>query len=334
MLHHQGRSVKTLRREGRQLSLLIHQNRQIYPGKRLDLGPVPHRIVSAVEATWFEFAWSSNELLTGTAATGWTDARGLVTVTPKVSEDLATWTSQVIDAPGSPELQGDGSYLYWVRGTVPLYWEQTLCDFTLASNRYGKSVTSISLLGVAISLPGYPYALPAQKAALQADLRTAGYAGATVTSSTAAISVQVRNHISTGTATLQVTMSGANVTAVAPVNGTTISLPGYPYAMPSQQATLQAALRTAGYAGAVVMLFGDPWQIFIPDRLVTGNLRPFNAEITPGDPYPGYDFFGAYVGIVPATGLVGTQINTRTPAGLPLEERKKQFGRFGIAPPA
>ena len=53
--------------------------------------------------------------------------------------------------------------------------------YTLPVTMDGTSVSVVKTSqGVTIALPGYPYAMPAAQAALQADLRTAGHTGAVV----------------------------------------------------------------------------------------------------------------------------------------------------------
>lgn len=129
-------------------------------------------------------------------------------------------------------------------------------------------------------------------------------------------------------------MSGTNVTDVKD-SGVTVSLPGYPYSMPSQRATLQTDLRNAGKSGAVVRLFGDTWTLFLPDRSATRNVRDYAVTFTPGDPFPTWDMFGNYQGeitdtIVTDTIVTGTSGNVRTPGGSPLSEAVRAFARIGL----
>lgn len=159
-----------------------------------------------------------------------------------------------------------------------------LVDEVLVCDRYGKSITGITLFRSAVSLPNYPYAMPSQASALQTDLRAAGYTGATVSSTSAALTAEIYNHTVAGRRLLSVTHSGASVTAVTPYGASAISLPSYPYALPSQAATLQADLRTAGYSGAVVMLYKDPWTITLPNLSADAHTREFFVEFTPDDP--------------------------------------------------
>jgi hypothetical protein len=172
--------------------------------------------------------------------------------------------------------------------------------------------------------------MPADASRLQADLRTAGFTGATVTSSSAPISVFARNFQFSGGHLLHATMSGSDVTAMDEF-GSSITLPGFPYAMPADRADLQADLRSAGYSGAVVALFDDPWTITLPDVLTTGLIRDFSLIITPGDPFPVWSFDGTPQADNPWTSVDGHFENTRASDGGPIrEERQRAFAAMRI----
>jgi hypothetical protein len=102
--------------------------------------------------------------------------------------------------------------------------------------------------------------------------------------------------------------------------------------MPAARATLQTHLRAAGFSGAVVMIYDDPWTITLPDVPATGTVRDFGVNITPGDPYPHWDFFGNYLGEAPAAYVPGSFGNTRDPVGNPLSESARGFARLRISP--
>jgi hypothetical protein len=291
-------------------------------------GQMEIRMVEDSESYAMEVGFASARLLAGDATRGWVDSEERVALTLQTSPDLSVWTEGLfVDCPGSPELV-DGQYEYWSRCTIPVYWLAVMVDYTLGSNRYGKSIESLQINNVEIALD-YPYAMPADCATLQADLRTAGYTDATVTTTTAALSVGITNHTVDGRFFLTPTLSGSAVVNVA-FRTSNITLPDYPYAMPSDQAALQADLRSVGYSGAVVMLYDDPWEIFIPDQDATANFRAFIAIIDPGDPYPFWNSF-KYQGLAPATQINGTSGNVRTPEGDPLLEAAKQFARLKIS---
>lgn len=311
--------------------VLVRGGRQVWPCVRLD--PLPQmdfRMVLDTDGYWFEVGFQSPEELTGSAADGWTDPREYCLIRLQNSMDLVTWdVGDFEDCPGSPEEQMDGSWIYWSRATIPSYWRTVLVDFTVASARYGKDITAITLMTGSVSLPNFPYAMPADAATLQMDLRAEGYTDATVTVTSAGITATAQNHMVTGIQFLTITQSGGSVTGVANQSGS-ISLPSYPYALPGDAADLQADLRTAGVTGAVVQLHGDEWEIFLPDLAAVDQVRDFKLTIDPGDPYPAWDFFGTYVGLRADDEVIGASGNVRNPSGDPLIEAGKQFVRMEI----
>ncbi len=295
--------------------------------------PVMTRQVDEAAATWYEFGFTAPSELVGNATTGWEDAPGEISWKIQSSETLTEWAEdEMIDATVTAIDNLDGTVTYWSRWTVPLVWKYVMIDLTVGTDRYGKSITGISIFQTAVSLPNYPYAMPSQAAALQTDLRAAGYTGALVTTSSGPLTAKAKNHISSGITGFSVTMSGANVTAVTPYGGSAISLPSYPYAMPGSRATLQTDLRANGYTGAVVMLHQDPWQIFLPDLDEELRVRDITLTITPNDPFPGFDFGGNSIGEQSTTGVAGTPSNTRSPLGAPLREGQRGFFRVNRTP--
>jgi hypothetical protein len=296
-------------------------------------GRTEARTVTDATAYWFEFGFRIDTALTGNGAAGYTDAGNYFRLEIEQSEDLVNWSmGKFLPAPVPVVDCGGGVYEYWSRCTTPVWWFNVLADLTLTSNRYGKSITGLSIGTVPISLPGYPYAMPASAATLQADLRAASYPGATVTHVSAALTVGIINHTVDGRESLTVTLSGGSVTGVATGLGASIPLPGYPYAMPAQRATLQTDLRAAGQSGAVVKLYGDAWTILLPDRPApTPEQRGSIADITPDDPYPEWNFFNTYLGVLPDTAVVGTSGNIRPGGGGGvIPEALKQFARLKI----
>lgn len=327
-LHRGNRRIKKLIVNGQAARFLMYRGRQVWPCRKpLPLPQLQHRMTEDSAGRWFEVGFQSLEELAGNAGDGWQDPRGYCTLILQRSADLQTWTEGGFeDCAGSPAELMDGSWEYWSRTPVPQEWFDVLSDERIVSTRYGKSITGISLGGTAVALPNYPYDMPSEAAALQADLRAAGYTGATVSSTSAALSVVVRSYYPNGALFLPVTMSGTSVTAVKE-DGVTIALPGYPYTMPSQRAALQTDLRATGRTGAVVMLYGDEWEIFIPDL---ANRRSSLVTFIPGDPYPEWNFFGTYLGDAPGNAVNGEEENLRDPSGNPLVENKKQFVRIAV----
>lgn len=331
------RRLKKLTIQGSDKKLLIYRGRQIYPCR----GPLPLpqlmcRMTEDAVGHWLEVGFRSSELLAGNAADGWTDARGYVALRLERSETLqaGSWiTGDFIDCDDSPEDLGTGFYEYWARCPTPATYTHVLVDFRLTSDRGEKEITAISLLGNNVALSGFPYAIPADASRLQADLRTAGFTGATVTSTAADYTVTARNHLQDTSKVLIIEQSGNSVTAVKEyVSGgpATISLPGYPYALPGDKDDLQADLRTAGQTGAVVMLHGAEWELFLPDVMIDGRNRNFFVTIDPGDPFPYWDIFGTYMGLAPANAETGAFENVRFQTGESTAEANKQFARMGM----
>jgi hypothetical protein len=343
MIHVGNRYPARLFRGDRRIHLLCKGGRPIYVSNEaakagakawLDAN-VTHRVVMVDDSNgyWFDLEVILPPDFAGNPTDGWSN--GTIHLGMFWSDDLVSWNAAGDGwafSPGkeTPETMANGWKKWFVRCiSVPVWWKSMLIDLTAVSNRYGKAITGLTIYRTPVSLPNYPYDMPGEAAQLQTDLRAAGYAGATVSSVSAPLTVQVRNHTSNGAAVLAVTQSGTNVTAVAD-NGVTIALPGYPYSMPGQRATLQTALRNAGKSGAVVMLFGDEWTIFLPNRTATGNVRDFAVTFTPGDPFPTWDMFGNYQGEALANVVNGASLNVRTPTGAPLLEAMKAFARIGF----
>lgn len=319
-------------RDGDSARFLMHKGRQVWPCvEAVPLPQMDHRMVLDTDGYWFEVGFQSPEELTGNAADGWTDPREYCVIRLQNSLDLVTWdVGNFEDCPGSPEEQMDGSWIYWSRATIPNYWRTVLVDFTSTSDRYGKEITAITLMEASVSLPNFPYAMPADAATLQTDLRAEGFTDATVTVTSAGITASGRNHTVRGVSDLIITQSGGSVTGVATTYSGAVSLPSFPYSLPTEAADLQDDLRTAGVTGAVIRLHADEWEIVLPDQAASDQIRDFELTIDPGDPFPLWYFFGTYVGLRPDDEVLGDFSNVRTPSGDPLVEAGKQFVRMEI----
>jgi hypothetical protein len=334
-----GSEVGSLFVSGSEAEFAFGMGTQILPSLGAEIyGRTAGRMVLDETGEWFELGFRMDHLLSGNAAAGFTDAGNYFRIELEQSFDLATWALGHYTPAPVPVIDNlDGTWTYWSRSDVPRLWRFVTIDETATTSRYGKSITAIHFFGVHLALPNYPYAMPAAAAALQADLIALGFAGTTVTTTPGALAVEVRRHwLPAGgnytVSNYQVDFSGGNVTAVRTDSGTLIPL-AYPYAMPAAQATLQADLAAAGHSGSVVRLFGDEWQIFIPDRATTLGERRFEITIDPGDPYPRWNFFGTYEGLIPDNIVQGQFSNVRATTGMaPLSEAGKQFGRLKITP--
>jgi len=311
--------------------ITVRTDKNPYPA---EMPQLQYRIVSDDGGVWFEVGFTALGQMNGNAAAGFTMGTTLMEL--QQSLDLVTWNMGKFEPAPVPEIDnGDGTFTYWSRSTVPRLWKYVTIDETATTSRYGKSITAIHLLGNLLALPNYPYDMPSEAAQLQTDLIAAGYAGATVTSTAANISVKVTNHYWDGSSyqrdDLPVTLSGSDVTMVNDINGANITLPGYPYAMPAQRATLQSDLVAAGHSGAVVMLYDDPWTVFVPNLVTILDDRRFEITITPDDPFPRWNMFGTYEGLISDNIIKGTFSNVRATTGLaPLQEAGKQFARLRV----
>lgn len=293
------------------------------------------RMVEDSTGEWLEFGFVSPELLNGNGRDGFANTGNILFMYLQQSEDLETWTAGKFEAADVPVVTvGDGTYEYWSRCTVPRYWKNIIADLTATTTRYGKSITNITVDGSTVTL-SYPYAMPADAATLQADLRTAGLTGAVVSTSTAALSIEGINHVFQDDRydrePITLTFSGTEVTAVS-YEESPVTLPSLPYAIPAAAATLQADLRTAGLTGATIRLFDDSWTILIPDHPAVGEAqRQFHFTFTPDDPHPSWDLFGVSEGDVPDNFVTSTFDNVRPGAGDPIiPEAEKQFARLVI----
>jgi hypothetical protein len=328
----QGVDVGQVFIEGEECEFIFGRGSQLFPNIPVPVyGTTESRMTLDAVAHWFEFGFRIDAALTGNAGAGWTDAGNYVRLEIQYSTDLVNWSmGKFLPAPVPVVDLGSGVFEYWGRCTVPEHWEDIMIDLAATSDRYGKTITAISVFRSFITLPNFPYDMPSEAGQLQTDLRAAGYAGATVTSVAAPLVASAKNHTVNGTANFVLTQVGTNVTAVS-LGGSPVSLPGFPYSMPTQRAALQAALVTAGYSGAVVMLAADTWEIFLPDRIADGTNREFSLTISPSDPFPYWNFYGNYQGLNPNNIIQGISFNVRTPAGEPLQEANRAFARLKIS---
>lgn len=289
-------------------------------------------VAADASGEWLEMEVTMPPDFTGSPETGWTN--GPINLSLHYSKNLTLWTSGGwISAPGKPtQTLGNGWKKWFVRyEAVARIYKGALVDFRLTTTRQGKSITALNLNGVTISLPGYPYAMPAQAATLQTHLLAAGYAGATVTTTAGTWSAVIQNYAADPTY-FTATWSGSQITEVRNNAGNAlIALPGYPYTMPAQEAALEAALIAAGFAYAQVTLHLDEWVIFLPNITTVGLTRSFEATITPADPVQTWTFMGTSDGVNSQAILAAVVENPRT-GGVARQESDKAFGRLGGTP--
>lgn len=140
---------------------------------------------------WFEFGFTIDARLSGSAADGWTDPFGFVSITPQRTEDMENYTSgEFGDCVGSPTENDDGTFDYWFRSIYPIdsaiktgvIIAQSPTPPYLNSDARNNPFTALTLGNVPQSLPNFPYTMPGDAAQMQADIRALGWTGATVTS--------------------------------------------------------------------------------------------------------------------------------------------------------
>lgn len=176
--------------QGQAVERVMHQGVEIYPrsGPRwTGLPPVKYRTVEDGGRKYFEFGFVSQDLLAGNPATGWTDPMGFVNLFVQWSDNLANWAvGKFLEAPVPVVAVGD-AYEYWVRAINPIDAISKTGTALIASNNgngdsRNNPFTGITIAGAAVALPNFPYTMPGDASQMQTDLRAAGYAGATVVS--------------------------------------------------------------------------------------------------------------------------------------------------------
>lgn len=176
---------------GQLARMLVRRGRQVWPCRRAAPmhGVVSYRITEedgpdGLEK-WFEVGFIAPGLLAGSAGAGWVDATGWLRIWLEHSEDLVTWSDDpLIDCPGSPSETEDG-WEYWARSPWPVdSMVKSGILFCESDARTGdprnNPFTSITIADEVQDLPNFPYSMPDDAAQLQADLRAAGWTGATV----------------------------------------------------------------------------------------------------------------------------------------------------------
>jgi len=139
---------------------------------------------------WIEVGYSCEDAygLTGDATTGWKSVGDLVRISILRSENMLTWTvGEMTDAPGSPEPAETGWHTYWSRSIYPIDSSVKYGQITARNSGDARNnpILSLAINGVILDLPNYPYSMPSDAAQMQADIRAAGWAGASVSATTA-----------------------------------------------------------------------------------------------------------------------------------------------------
>lgn len=143
-----------------------------------------YEIVEDGGIKWWQTTVSIPWKFAGDAQGGWIDACDLVGIAVVWSRDGQTWEGNVFyDLEGEPITYSGLMKSITVRSSRPVDWEEKTVDFVFAHlppDRYAsytttRDITALKINGATITLPNYPYTMPAQSAALLADLDAAGY---------------------------------------------------------------------------------------------------------------------------------------------------------------
>lgn len=292
-------------------------------------------MVTDADAGWMEVEVTLPDELDGSIADGWSTDDADSRIRLQWSSDLIEWTEAGwSDAPGKVTVDnGDGTKTWFGRYDVPRKWYNAIVDLRMTSRRHGKSITGIDVGGSTLSLPNYPYLMPDDAAQLQADLIADGLTGAVVSTTIGDWEVDGAD-FAVSRVPFAFVMDGADVTDVRKPAGfstVSISLPNYPYTMPTDEALLESDLQAAGYSYASVQVLKDEWDIYLPDYESLAFERDFRADITPGDPRAVWDFFGNFAGYNSAALAEGEFENLRSSEGKSALENPKAFARLKLS---
>lgn len=154
------------------------------------------RMVDDVGKKWFEFGFEIDMTgmgggMIGNSGAGWTDPGNYLRLEAQWSDDLVAWQlGKFWPAPVPVVSLGADVYQYWGRAWHPQDAAVKTGALFFSNNSNDTRVngfTSLVIAGVSVALGGFPYnmAIAGTAARLQADIRTAGFAGAVVTGTTA-----------------------------------------------------------------------------------------------------------------------------------------------------
>lgn len=140
---------------------------------------------------WFEvgFPVRSTDDMAGNSEAGWTTLNGCFGLAMWWSDNLADWAIGKFTSIGitTETIDGVACSVYWSRSIYPV--DSSIKYGQIAARNSGNArnnpLTSLVINGVIQNLLHYPYIMPGGAAQMQADIRAAGWAGATVTAATA-----------------------------------------------------------------------------------------------------------------------------------------------------
>lgn len=209
---------------GEEAEFVFGLGTQILPTLGADIyGRTTQRVVLDSGQRWFEIGFRMDLLLSGNAATGWTDPGNYFRIEPQWSLDLVTWEmGKFLPAPVPVVDIGGGVYEYWSRAIHPvdsavksgaLFLQSGMSlsgEGKINSDARNNPFLALTVDRVSLALGGFPYTMPADAARMQADLG-AIYPGATITAASATV--------------WQIAIPAVGITAFGPVNK--LWWPGY-----------------------------------------------------------------------------------------------------------
>jgi hypothetical protein len=262
ILHYEGTLVEQLFLEDVAVDFLFKDGVLYYYRRDVFeplMGNAEAVIVDDSANLFFELHFVVDSVLDGSVEAGFThpdDARLGFTV--ERSEDLQTWFTDMVTS-GTVEDQMDGTWLYKARSPVLVNsvtkTGQLVLDFP-TPNPLANPLTGVTIGDVPLSLPNFPYDMPADAAVLEADLVAAGFTGATVTD-------LMSGRYWVTTTYFQAGLMASPVDRVV-IRSAALALPNFPYTIPGDEALLIADLEDLGWADVAVVYQGG-YRIEIPD---------------------------------------------------------------------
>ena len=202
MLYHGDTEVLDLRSGGENIQCLLNAGRVIFVRSDPNAAGLPSvlglRFITESGSNgvekWFEVGLPvpTAEPLTGNPSAGWVAMNGFFGIVLPWSEDLIHWSVGKFSDSGPPEsatLDGVACLVHWARSMHPVDSETKNGSMSAGGgySPYGSlnPLISLTLNSTLIPLPHFPYTMPGDAALMQANIRAAGYAGATVTATSA-----------------------------------------------------------------------------------------------------------------------------------------------------
>lgn len=204
-IYHAGQQCYDIRTEGEEIQMLLNEGRVVYLRDPAPSSDSRHPILTKCRHVeeygpngwekWWEFGVELPAYITphmtGNSAAGWSIAGGVMLLHLEHSENLSDWNlGRLLPSPNTPESNGDPDpeeeiLTHWARSIFPQDSEEKtgfLRSHVTSGDARMNPITSVTLAGVLLDLPNYPYSFPEDAAALESDMQPY-YPGTTVTSS-------------------------------------------------------------------------------------------------------------------------------------------------------